>query len=535
MPSDAPTLPSLSDRLALHLLQLGAIAVVIAAVPFKQFELDRFFVPKELVLHLTALLATVACLARARELRLARVDQLLGAFLVLGLLSAIFASNWWLAGRAVALSLSGAACFWCSRSVARAGLGRHLVAALAFAGVIGAITSLLQTYGLRVDLFSLNRAPGGTYGNRNFMAHVCVIVFPALLLTAMRTESRRAFQWWCGALALVAAALVLSRSRAAWLALIACVIVMSAFSWLVVRRARGALKWRRLLLLALAAAGGAGASLVLPNTLNWKSDSPYLETARSVVNYREGSGRGRLVQYSNSARMSLHHPLLGVGPGNWAVVYPKFASKGDPSLTDEGMTANPWPSSDWMTFLSERGPLAFIILTLAVVALVVDALRSLRVDGDPDGALAAWAMLGTLAVLLVVSTFDAVLLLPAPALIAWGLLGALSPPSRPRSVVDLPLVKRTLAMLAVVLIGGLSVARSGAQVAAMSIYGESSRANQVERAAALDPGSYRIQMWLAEAYARRGRCADVRAHASAARDLYPNASAPRRLLAGCGR
>src|SRR5690349_6592606 len=96
MPSDAPTLPSLSDRIALHLLQLGAIAVVIAAVTFKQFELDRFFVPKELVLHLTALLATICCLARARELRLARVDQLLGAFLVLGILSALFATNWWL-------------------------------------------------------------------------------------------------------------------------------------------------------------------------------------------------------------------------------------------------------------------------------------------------------------------------------------------------------------------------------------------------------------------------------------------------------
>ncbi|MEO8561163.1 MAG: O-antigen ligase family protein [bacterium] len=535
MPSDAPTLPTLSDRIALHVLQLGAIAVVIAAVTFKQFELDRFFVPKELVLHVTALVATLFCLVRARELRLARVDQLLGTFLVLGVLSALMATNWWVAGRAVATSLSGAACFWCSRSVSRAGLGRPLIATLALAGVIGAATSLLQTYGVRTDMFSLNRAPGGTFGNRNFMAHLCVIVFPALLLTAMRVESRRAVRWWSGGIAVIAAALVLSRSRAAWLALIACVIVLLALSWFVVRRARGALRWKRVLLLSLAAGAGAGASLVLPNTLNWKSDSPYLETARTVVNYREGSGRGRLVQYANSARMSLHHPLLGVGPGNWAVIYPRFASKGDPSLTDEGMTSNPWPSSDWMTFLSERGPWAFIILALAVVALIVDALRALRVDGDADGALAAWAMLGTLAVLLVVSAFDAVLLLPGPALVAWALLGALSPPSRPRAVVAMPPVKRALAILGVAAIGGLAVTRSGAQVVAMSIYSQSSRANQVERAAALDPGSYRIRLWLAEAYARRGRCADVRTHASAAHALYPNASAPRRLLAACGR
>ena len=329
----------------------------------------------------------------------------------------------------------------------------------------------------------------------------------------------------------MAAALVLSRSRAAWLSLIACVVVLLIFGFLAVRRARGAIAWRRLAILALAATAGGGLSLVLPNTLNWKSDSPYLETARSVVNYKGGSGKGRLVQYGNTARMSLRHPLLGVGPGNWAVEYPRFASKGDPSLNSEGMTANPWPSSDWMTFLSERGAAAFVILALAVIALVVDAVRALRVQGDPERAMASWALLGTVAVLLVVSTFDAVLLLPAPALVAWGLLGALSPPSRPRKIVPFPLAKRLPAMLLVIVVGGLAMSRSARQVTAMSVFTGSARANQVERAAVLDPGSYRIHVRLADAYARRRSCVNVRKHASAARALFPHAPAPRRLLA----
>jgi hypothetical protein len=284
----------------------------------------------------------------------------------------------------------------------------------------------------------------------------------------------------------------------------------------------------------VAAAAGA-AALVIPNTLNWKSDSPYLETARSVVNYREGSGHGRLVQYRNTGRMTLHHPLLGAGPGNWSVVYPTFASRGDPSLTDDGMTANPWPSSDWMTFLSERGPVAFVLLALAVASLVVDAARALRLEGDPERALAAWALLGTLAVLLVVGTFDAVLLLPPAALVGWGLLGALAPPSRPRVEVELPTVRRFAAMALVGLLGGLAVTRSVRQVAAMTVYDEGTRTSLVERAAALDPGSYRIRVRLAELNARRGRCKQVREHAGAARALYPDASAPKRLLAACGR
>jgi hypothetical protein len=135
----------------------------------------------------------------------------------------------------------------------------------------------------------------------------------------------------------------------------------------------------------------------------------------------------------------------------------------------------------------------------------------------------------------VVSTFDAVLLLPAPALVAWALLGALSPPSRPRVVVPLSLPKRLLAILVVIGLGGLAVTRSATQVAAMSIYSGTTRASQVERASTLDPGSFRIHLRLADAYARRGSCRNVRAHASAARDLYPNSPAPRRLLASCGR
>ena len=188
-----------------------------------------------------------------------------------------------------------------------------------------------------------------------------------------------------------------------------------------------------------------------------------------------------------------------------------------------------------MTFLSERGPVAFVLLALAMIALLVEAVRALRTEGDPEHALASWALLGTVSVLLVVSTFDAVMLLPAPALIAWGLLGALSPPSRARTVVALSTSSRVAAMLLVTLFGGLAIARSTTQLSAMAVYESSTRASRVERAAELDPGSYRIHLRLAETYAKRGSCANVRMHAGAARALFPNAAAPKRLLAGCSR
>ena len=531
----APTPPALADHAAVRVLQAGAIAVVLMAAPYKLFDLDRFFVPKELALHVTALLAGVLCLARARKLSLGRADELLALFLGLGILSALFATNWWLAGRAVAVSLAGGACFWAARSLARRGLQRPLVAALALAGVIGAATALLQAYGVRTEYVSLNRAPGGTFGNRNFMAHLCVICLPALALTALRSSSRNALLRWAGGVAIVAAALILSRSRAAWLALIVSAVAMLPLTLYALARGRDGIRMRRLLVLVVAAALGAGAALVIPNTLDWRSDSPYLDTAKSVVNYKEGSGHGRIVQYTTTLRMSLHHPLFGVGPGNWPVVYPHFAKDGDPSISSEGMTSNPWPSSDWMTFLSERGAPAFVVLALAMMALLADGLRVLRDGVTADERLAACALIGTLAVLLVAASFDAVLLLPVPALVAWALIGALSAPSRERRMLALPLPSRALLVLGVAVVLGAAAAHSVAELEAMNVVSMSSKLSALERAVRLDPGSYRIRTRLAAAYYSRGNCAKARVNALAAQQLFPEAPAPKHMLAQCGR
>ena len=53
-----------SDRLALRTLQVGAVAVPLAVTSYKVFELDRFFLPKELVVHLCAAVCAVLCLGR---------------------------------------------------------------------------------------------------------------------------------------------------------------------------------------------------------------------------------------------------------------------------------------------------------------------------------------------------------------------------------------------------------------------------------------------------------------------------------------
>ncbi|HKT60403.1 MAG TPA: hypothetical protein VJQ46_10140 [Gemmatimonadales bacterium] len=207
-----------TSRLAALVIQIAAFGIVLAALPYPIFELDRYTFPKELVLTAAALAASLICLSSARRLTVFMVDALLAGFLALSGLSALFATNGWLAFRAVGVSLAGAALFWCGRMVARAGRREALLVGLAAAIVLGALTGLAQAYGLvTTNLASMARAPGGTFGNRNFMAHLVAIGLPVLLYLALEARTQARFLLGGAGAVLAAAALVLSRSRAAWL------------------------------------------------------------------------------------------------------------------------------------------------------------------------------------------------------------------------------------------------------------------------------------------------------------------------------
>ena len=516
----------------LRVMQIGLLAVVLAAAPFKPFELDRFFVPKELVLHLTAAIAGVMCLARSRRVAPSLVDFLLALFVALSTASAAFAADGWYAVRALGITVSGAVLFWCARALVRAGHRRPLVAALSAAAVLAAATSLAQVYGVRTEYFSLNRAPGGTFGNRNFVAHLAAVGAPLLVLSTLAARRWASVSLGTIGLAATAAVLVLTRSRAAWLgALVAAVPAL----WAGVRAARlpdGGRVVRRALLLVVAIGGGAAVSLALPNTLNWNSDSPYLDSVRGVVNYQEGSGHGRLVQYRNSLRMALAHPLLGVGPGNWSAYYPRFASENDPSITDAGVTANPWPSSDWAAFAAERGLPAALLLGLAMLGVAGWSVAGVVRAADADQALTAGALGATLTATLVVGAFDAALLLAAPACFCWIALGTLAPAREGKRAFSLG-GRRALAG-AIAAAGLMFAGRSALQLVSMQLYGDGTSIAAAARAAKADPASYRVQVRLAEAYARRGECTKARPHAVAALALYPDAPQARRAAAACG-
>jgi O-antigen ligase len=517
----------MTERAALRLVQFGAIAVVLIVTALNAFELDRFFVPKELMLHLTALIAGLLVLRAMSRLNFTRIDLLLAGYLALSALSTLMATNRWLALRALAVTASSVILFWIARTLRDAGLARPLLSALALAVVIAAVTSLLQTYGLNIELFSESRAPGGTLGNRNFVAHVVAFGFPLLLLCAFQARRRRTFFGWTIGTACVVASLVLTRSRAAWLAFGCVVVIMFAAVIICAPLRRDRQMWRRLAGIVVLAAGAVALALVLPNALRWRGNNPYLESVTRVAEYSEGSGHGRLVQYGRSLLMAVRHPLFGVGPGNWPVVYPAHVPANDPSLdqSTDGMTANPWPSSDWIAAIAERGWTAFGLLALVFIGLLRNGFRQLRLAADAGQAFSAVALLGILTGAVVAGTFDAVLMIAIPAFLVWASLGALWLPEEAPSRA-MPRVA-VIAMLVVCAIGAY---RSAAQLMAMDIFATRSDRASLTNAAHIDPGNYRLQLRLAR-LGGRTRCE----HARAAHALFPTARAAADAGRGCGK
>ena len=300
----------MQNRAATILLQLGLIAVVVAALPYKIFELDRYFVPKELILNAVAIIFAVILVARRRAVTIDVVDALLAFFLMWSAASALFATNHWLAQRALGVSVASAVVFWGARRIGASGGYRPLLVAAAFATVIAALTALAQAYGFETDYFSQNRAPGGTFGNRNFVAHICAIGFPALVWSTI--TAKRPIGALLGSLgaALVAVALVLSRSRAAWLAVAACVVVL-AIPLVVSRR-----YWDRKiiggrfarLLLAMVIAGTV--ATILPK-------SSQLEQRVAVPRFRARNGELQAGKWSRSRCAVSKHASHGRGKSHF--------------------------------------------------------------------------------------------------------------------------------------------------------------------------------------------------------------------------
>jgi O-antigen ligase len=494
---------------------------------------EEFALPKELIFQCAAFTAAAVCLVGVRQWRLAAHDVCLIGFFALGAMSAVLAAtNPHFASRSLALMTSGVLVFWLARHLAGIGLREGLLVVVTATAAVGALTIVAEAHGLIDDLSRHARAPGGTEGNRNYMAHLLALSVPLAGWQLFRACSRQVTLMLATHTILVFYAITLTRCRAAWLAVILSVVSLL----LMMRGIPGVGRGRRAGLVGALCAGVALATLV-PTQLAWRAKAPFISTIARIAEYEAGSGRGRLIQYKNTLQMIAGRPLLGVGPGNWSVDYPTVADRQDPTFHRASLVpVNRLPNSDWLGLAAENGVPAFALLLAAAFLVVRSSYADLRRNSDAQARARAATLLATFVALAALGALDAVLQRPMPAFATAIVVGALAPPAAIVWSVPCRLPVRVAAVAVASVIGIAFAIGSGERILAAGVRSTAmSTTAQVQAAMALDPGDYTVPAEQALLRRRAWRCDEAVSFAQIALSRYPHHVLAELVIRDCER
>jgi O-antigen ligase len=497
-------------------LVLGLLTCILAALPSTQLTIERFTLPKEVVLHIFAAVAGASLIVRWNNGHFDRLDWGMILIAFLGIVSAVFARNRFEGLRSAALFSSGTAIFLAGRLLDDRGR-RLVVVSICFVGAVIAGSVIIDAHGGLGWIASTGRPPGGIIGNRNNAAHLIVLTLPVLWVV-IETTNRSILRCTLFLItAMSSYAVVLTRSRAAWLAGIAIVLAILVLAAVIHDRSSQNRSYAFLASIIVGASAGMFSSTVL------HFRSSYADTAARMFDYQSGTGRGRLIQYSNTLRMARDHLWLGVGPRNWQNYYPQYASTADPSYNPHETIApvNALPQSDWFGFLAERGVVAFLLLGSIAATVSRNSWRSAQSDKEGVGSS---ALLFFLLCLLILGTLDTILMLPAGQYLVALTIATLY---RPESSAEF-FGRRSVVVVAaaLALIAAYSATENLKRIRARqwsgSWYGEWFYLPRLERALALDPGSVEIRLLLARELVERGRCQMAAQHLAILERLNPH-------------
>ena len=272
-----------------------------------------------------------------------------------------------------------------------AGEIRKVLGAFAFAGAsVVAIYGLIQLHdtefgGSKWDFIHWNAASVvgnifSTFGNPNHLAGYLAMVLPVAVVFGLGAKSRPP-RLAGGLFSLTILALIVrSSARGAWVAVIASGVVLAAFL---------APELRHRLAATVTAVGALVAVAVVGMIAGGKR---FISEPLSALFQTGGhtSVQQRFDMWSAAAHIATNHPLAGVGPDSYALVFPQYQTAAWVAGLGPNYLVN--GSHDiFMTVLADQGfvGLALFLALLAVVVLrSVGAWRRLRAveleeNGDP--------------------------------------------------------------------------------------------------------------------------------------------------------
>jgi putative inorganic carbon (HCO3(-)) transporter len=336
MALSTPNAGAALERAQLWLVRLGAFALplVVLGSTNDQVVLPKLLAARLLIVLLAALL--IIRWARAElELHRTQLDLPILAYVASAGVSTVFAANANLAlfgayGRLegfLTIATYGALFWLAAQSVSNAMDARSVLrASLAGAFVVSLIAIWLSVTTTLTAPASAESAAGfggvaraaATFGNANALAAYLAMALPLGVNEYLqaRTASDRLLAG--NVIAVMTIALVLTFGRGGWIgAMVGVVIVL-------------AVERRSLRRFALVAGGAAGvvAMIALAGTLMGPGGPPILQSTSarlvSLLDPTAGTGATRLHIWKDTLDMIASRPIVGYGPDNFGLVFPRF-------------------------------------------------------------------------------------------------------------------------------------------------------------------------------------------------------------------
>jgi len=384
------------------------------------------------------------------------------------------------------------------------------------AGIVSLI-GLLQHVDLQPLSLPVISVPGSTFGNRNMGGEAVAMALPFAFATIAQARRRGLRSGVAIGLLLAELAYVaVTRARGAWIG-----GGLGIVAFFLVRRP----VFTRRAWLVLPVGAVVLAAAVLPG--RWRARDAndtkrYAPGSRVVLDALDpGSSvaRTRLGLWRRTLAVYRDHPLSGVGPGNFGVMFPLHA---EPSAAADGVMSATMvprrPHNELLERLAETGPLglaAFVALFIVAFRSAMTVAREARARGAADDAGgdldAASAAAGAVAACLGCGLTAFPLAMPGTVLlfgVSLGAIDALAPARAGMGVTAAAPAARSRAARAL-----------AAPVAAILVLG----------AGWLSVGVLASSYWRGRARAALGRDGDARANAVTALGLLERAARPVRL------
>ena len=235
-------------------------------------------------------------------------------------------------------------------------------------GLLLSIIGICQYYNLAFRFIPGNFVPSSTMTNINLSSSALFLTFPFILYGVFHF-----FGFWriIGIVSLVLNLflIVVSRTRSVWAAMTISTIVVILLVTIFLRKfkiSESLFYKKRFLQISIIIAAATLISVI--TMLNRATENPLTKTSFSGADESISSVAERFILWGKTIQIVKGNPILGVGLGNWKIVFPNYGTEG--MRTETGVVHFQRPHNDYLWVLSESGVFGLVCyLSIFIIAI----------------------------------------------------------------------------------------------------------------------------------------------------------------------